>query len=82
MALYDLKIELQELHDGDYRYMAISTDLPNLVVAGDTAEEVLAIVPQVAAELIASMKAEGDPLPETLRTVPALPFVSHVVVTA
>jgi hypothetical protein len=31
--LYDLQIEVEELHDGsDYRYMATSSDLPNLIV--------------------------------------------------
>jgi len=81
--LYDLAIEVEELDDGgDYRYMATSPDLPNLIVVGDTAEEVLNLVPQVAAALIASMKAAGDPLPEGLRVIPSLPFVSRVTVPA
>ena len=64
MILYDLRIKVEELTDGgDYRYLATSPDLPNLLVAGDTAEEVLVLAPQVAAALIASMKAAGDPLP-------------------
>ena len=64
MALYDLEIEVEELNDGsDYRYLATSPDLPSLIVVGDTMEEVLALVPQVAAALIASMKAAGDRLP-------------------
>jgi predicted RNase H-like HicB family nuclease len=67
VVLYDLEIEVEELDDGsDYHYMATSPDLPNLIVVGDTTEEVLALVPQVAAALIASMKASGDVLPETL----------------
>jgi predicted RNase H-like HicB family nuclease len=79
--LYDLRIELEELDDGsDYRYMATSPDLPNLIVVGDTTEEVLALVPQVASALIASMKASGDALPETLRAVSSLPFTAHVAV--
>jgi len=83
MALYDLEIEVEELDDGgDYRYMATSPDLPGLIVAGDTVEEVLALTPQVAAVLIASMRAAGDVLPETVRTVPALPFTSRVMVPA
>lgn len=70
MTLYDLEIRIEELtDDGDYRYMATSPDLPNLIVAGDTAEEVLALAPQVAATLIASMQAAGDPLPSTLRAI-------------
>jgi predicted RNase H-like HicB family nuclease len=67
-VLYELRIEVQELTaGGDYRYMAASPDLPNLIVAGDTPEDVLNAAPQVAAALIASMKNCGDPLPATLR---------------
>ena len=83
MALYDLRIELEELDDGgDYRYLATSPDLPGLLVAGDTTEEVLALFPQVAASLIASMKAAGDPLAETVQAVDSLPFTSHMAVAA
>ena len=83
MVLYDLAIEVEELDDGgDYRYMATSPDLPNLIVVGDTTEEVLSLVPQVAAALIASMKVAGDPLPEMLRVIPSLPFASRVAVPA
>ena len=83
MVLYDLKIELEELNDGgDYRYMATSPDLPGLLVVGDTAEEVLALAPQVASALIASLKAAGDPLPATVHAVTSLPFSSRVAVAA
>jgi predicted RNase H-like HicB family nuclease len=82
-VLYDLQIEVEELHDGsDYRYMATSSDLPNLIVVGDTVEEVLDLAPGVASALIASMRAAGDPLPETLRVVSSTPFRSHVMVPA
>jgi predicted RNase H-like HicB family nuclease len=81
MELYDLEIEIEELDDGsDYRYMATSPDLPNLIVVGDTTDEVLTLVPQVAAALIASMKAAGDALPETLRVIHSLPFTARVTV--
>ena len=74
MILYDVRIELEELNDGgDYRTMATSPDLPGLIVVGDTTEEVLALAPQVASALIASLKAAGDPLPETVRAEPSLP---------
>lgn len=64
--LHELRIEVQELTDGgDYRFMATSPDLPGLIVAGDTAEEVLNLAPQVAAALITSMRQSGDPLPAT-----------------
>ena len=83
MELYDLQLTVEALDDGgDYRYMALSPDLPNLLVVGDTVEEVLFLAPQVATALIASMKAAGDKLPETLRIIPALPFASRLMVAA
>lgn len=82
-VLYDLEIQVEELTDeGDYRYMATSPDLPNLIVAGDTPEEVLALAPQVAAALIASMRAAGDSLPPALRPISSLPFRSRIAVPA
>ncbi|MDI6768943.1 MAG: hypothetical protein QMD04_04635 [Anaerolineales bacterium] len=82
MELYDLRIEVEELDDGSsYRYMAVSPDLPGLIVVGDTTEEVLTLAPQVASSLIASIKAAGDALPDTLKLIPSLPFTSHLTVT-
>lgn len=81
MTLYDLQITVEEIADGgDYRYLATSPDLPNLIVTGETIEEVLSLAPHVAEALIASMQAAGDALPATLRTVRTLPFASHVAV--
>ncbi len=81
MTLYDLKIKVEQLDDGgDYRYMATSPDLPNLIVAGDTEEEVLALAPQVASALIASMQAAGDPLPPTLHAITSRPSIAHITV--
>jgi predicted RNase H-like HicB family nuclease len=81
MTLYDLEITIEEMEDGgDYRYLATSPDLPNLLVAGDTVDEVLSLAPQVAAALIASMNAAGDPLPEGLQRVSSLPFTSRITV--
>lgn len=81
MALYDLRITVEEIADGgDYHYLATSPDLPNLIVAGDTVEEVLSLAPHVAEALIASMQAAGDALPATLQAVQTLPFASHVAV--
>jgi predicted RNase H-like HicB family nuclease len=66
MAVYDLRITVQEIKDGgEYAYLATSPDLPNLIVSGETVEEVLALAPHVAEALIASMQAAGDPLPPT-----------------
>lgn len=81
--LYELSVDLQRLDDGgDYRFMATSDDLPGLVVAGDTPEEVLSLVPQVASALIASLKAAGDPLPNSLHATTSLPSKVRVTVAA
>ena len=70
MKIYDLALRVEEILDGgDYHYLATSPDLPGLLVAGDTAEEVLSLAPSVAGALIASLQAEGDPLPATIRPV-------------
>ena len=82
-ALYDLPIKVEELNDSsDYRYMATSPNLSNLIVVGDTIEKVLELAPRVAGALITSMRAAGDPLHETLRVVSSIPFQSRVMVPA
>ncbi len=82
-TLYELAIEVEELEDdGDYRYVATSPDLPNLIVVGDTIEEVLELAPNVASVLIASIQAAGDQMPETLRPVSSPPYRSHILVPA
>lgn len=83
MDLYDLRIVVEELQEGgDYHFLATSPDLPALLVAGSTPEEVLSLAPDVAAALIASLKAASDPLPSTLRRVSSIPFESHIAVPA
>jgi len=80
-TVYDLSINVEELPDGgDYRYLATSPDLPGLIVAGDSIEEVLTLAPQVGAALIASLKASGDPMPASLRTIPSTPFACRVLI--
>jgi predicted RNase H-like HicB family nuclease len=83
MELYDLQITIEELDDGGgYRYLAASPDLPNLIVVGDTIEEVLSLAPHVASALITSMKAAGDKLPDSVRAIATLPFASRLAVAA
>ncbi len=83
MKMYDLRIRVEKLTGGgDYRYAATSPDLPNLLVVGDTAEEVLALAPEVAGALISSMKASGDPLPKKLRGNSTFPSMSRITVMA
>lgn len=82
MMLYDLTILVEEIKDGsDYQYVATSPELPNLIVVGETPEEVLAIAPEVAAALLASMQAAGDPLPNGVHAISDLPFAAHLTVT-
>jgi predicted RNase H-like HicB family nuclease len=83
MNIYDLAIHVEEIRDGgDYQYVGTSPDLPGLLVAGDTAEEVLSLAPSVAGAMIASLRAEGDPLPTTMRAMSSFPLITHVAVTA
>ena len=83
MNVYDLAIYVEEIQDGgDYRYVATSPDLSGLLVAGDTPEEVLSLASSVAVALIASLRAEGDPLPATMRPMSSFPLIAHVAVTA
>ena len=83
MSLYDIQIKVERLRDGgDYQYVATSPDLPGLLVAGDTAEEVLNLAPDVASALIASLKASGDLLPDSLHPISESSFISHITVPA
>lgn len=79
-TVYSLRIEIERLEDGDYRYMATSPDLPNLIVAGDTVNEVLAEAPAVARALIETMRETGQPLPNRLKVVP-MPYQADLLVT-
>ncbi len=80
-GMYDLEIQIEELDDGgDYRYMGTSPDLPNLIVVGDTVEEVLALAPGVARALIETMREYGQSLPRLPEA--RQPWQAHVLVPA
>ena len=69
--LRDLRIEVEELDDGgDYRYLGTSPDLPNLIVVGDTVEEVQVLAPGVARTLIEAMREHGQPVPNLQFLIP------------
>jgi len=80
--VYDLRLEIEALNDGgDYRYVGSSPDLPNLIVAGDSIEEVLAQAPGVARALIETMREIGQPIPvEPKPTTIATPFETRIAV--
>ena len=62
--------------------MATSPDLPNLIVVGDTIDEVLALAPQVASVLPTSMEATDGSLPKTIRAAPPISSTVHILVPA
>ncbi len=68
MKTSNLTFRVQKLRKGgDYRYLATCSDLPNLIVAGDSRDEVVALAPKVAEALVASMMAVGDVCPKRAR---------------
>jgi predicted RNase H-like HicB family nuclease len=76
---YQITLEIEHLEEGPY--LGTSPDLPGLIVQADTPEAVIDLAPQIAHELIASLLAEGDPLPKTLREV-VEPYSVQVVIPA
>jgi len=81
-TLYDLRIEIEELDDGsDYKYMGTSPDLPNLIVVGDSIEEVLSLAPGVAHVLLETMREYGQQ--PSLNLAPtSQPWQTHILVSA
>jgi predicted RNase H-like HicB family nuclease len=80
-TLYELRIQIEELDDGgDYRYLGTSPDLPNLIVVGDSVDEVLAHAPGVAHALLETMQEHGMPIP-SLAKAPQ-PWQTQVLVPA
>ena len=80
-TLYELRIQIEELDDGgDYRYLGTSPDLPNLIVVGDSVEEVLAHAPGVARALLETMREHGMPTPPLIKA--PQPWQTQVLVPA
>ena len=81
-TLYELRLEIEELDDGgDYKYMGTSPDLPSLIVAGDSVEEVISLAPSVSRALIETMREQGQSLPPSLVEAHE-PFRTHILVPA
>jgi len=77
MAKYILPVEIQSLEEGGY--LARSPALPGFLVQADTIEEVISLSPGVAQALIASMRENGVPLPQTLQAIEP-PFHTDLLV--
>ncbi len=56
-----IMLEIERSPEGPH--LGTSPELPGLVVQGDSADEVIALAPQVARDLIAVMLSTGEPLP-------------------
>jgi len=65
--MYQITLEIQKLPEGPY--LGTSPDLPGLIVQGSTVEEVAAIAPAIAKDLITVMLETGQALPEGLNAV-------------
>lgn len=59
--MYKFSLEIDQLAEGPY--LGTSPELPGLVVQGESVQEVLALAPHVALDLIAVMIESGQPLP-------------------
>ncbi len=67
MATYKITLEIEHLPEGPY--LGTSPDLPGLIVQAETAEEVIRLAPDIAADLIQVMQEMGQPLPTQLVTL-------------
>ena len=62
--MYRITLEIQRLPEG--LCLGTSPELPGLIVQASTAEEVVALAPTIAKDLITVMRETGQPLPEGL----------------
>jgi predicted RNase H-like HicB family nuclease len=59
--MYRITLQIEHLPEGVA--LGTSPDLPGLVIQAETAEEVIRLAPDLAAELIAVMRETGQPIP-------------------
>ena len=77
--MYQITLEIQHLPEGPY--LGTSPELPGLIVEAETAEEVVALAPGIAKDLIEVMRETGQPLPVGLEPLEH-PFRVTVIVPA
>ncbi len=68
MSAFEITLMIEQLEEGPY--LGTSPELPGLIVQADTPEEVLALAPGIAHDLIAVMREIGQPLPRRLHAIP------------
>jgi predicted RNase H-like HicB family nuclease len=69
--MYQITLDIQRLPEGPF--LGTSPDLPGLIVEAATADEVVALAPGVAKDLIEVMRETGQPLPK------GLPALDHTL---
>jgi predicted RNase H-like HicB family nuclease len=63
--MYQITLEIRKLAEGPY--LGTSPELPGLIVQAASPEEVVALAPEVARDLIEVMTETGQVLPPSLR---------------
>lgn len=66
-AEYKLSLHVELLPEG--KYLATSKSLPGLVAQGDTVAETISIAQDVAKQIVALMRENGESLPKSLKAV-------------
>lgn len=77
MATYQITLEIERLEEGPY--LGTSPDLPGLIVQAESPEQVIALAPDIAHDLIEVMLETGQPLPPQLKSVPTPRRISLMV---
>lgn len=67
MATYEIKLNIEKLAEGPY--LGASPDLPGLIVQADSPEQVIALAPEIARDLIQVMRETGQSMPAQLRAI-------------
>jgi predicted RNase H-like HicB family nuclease len=75
--MYRITLQIVRLEEGPY--LGTSPDLPGLLVQADTPDEVVALAPALARDLIAVMVETGQELPPTLIPIEPPPSVPILV---
>jgi len=76
MAAYQITLDIEQLEEGPY--LGTSPDLPGLIVQADSPEEVIALAPDVARDLIEVMLESGPTLvPTSPQLSPITPATSR-----
>jgi len=65
MTTYQITLKVERLAEGPY--LGTSPDLPGLIVQAQSAEEIIALAPDIARDLIEVMQENGQTLPKRLR---------------